>query len=127
MKQRKTVILWGRDDVLSHAMDSFLKAEETWKVERIFIDQGIDYLVDQVRRIKPEVVILHTANCAIDQCLLMQLIQDQPQLNIVTVSLENNLMQVYSKHNFVLREVSDLLSIIEDRYFLEHPVSEGGA
>ena len=126
MTKRQTAILWGRDDTLAQAMESFLKAEKTWKIKRIFIERGAAYLVEQVERNRPDVVILYSGDHAVDQSLLVQLIGNQSDLKVVAVSLENNLMQVYSKHNFILREASDLLSIIEDTYLSDQPVFKGG-
>lgn len=110
-------ILWGRDDVLAHSIESILKGQETWELVRIFPEQGTDYLIEQVIKLKPELVVLYTGDCAVDKSLMGQLIQDQPEQKVVTISLENNLMQVYEKHNHVLQEASDLLSIIESRHF----------
>lgn len=133
MTKSKTAILWGRDDLLAKAMELFLKAGEKWEVIRIPADQGICSLVEQVQRIKPGVVILYQGKCVNDSDPLMKLIEeqpelrvisDQPELRVITVSLENNLMQVYSKHSIVVREASDLLSIIEDRYSPNHSVQK---
>jgi len=124
MTKSKIAILWGSDDLLAQAMELFIKSEERWEVVRMFTDQGMDCLVEQVNRIKPDVVILYPGNCSIDKSLLIQLIQAQPELKVVTVSLESNRMQVYSKHNFILREASDLLSIIDDRYLPDHSVQK---
>ena len=131
MTKPKTAILWGRDDLLAQAMEFFLKAGEIWEVIRIPADQGICSVVEKVQRIKPDVVILYQGKYGDDSDPLMKLIQDQPELRaiadqpelkVIIVSLENNLMQVYSKYSIMVREASDLLSVIEDRYPPDHPV-----
>lgn len=122
MTKSKTVILWGPNDLLAQAMEFFLTAGATWEVVRISSDQGDGSLMEQVQRTKPDVVILYQRNFVNDAGLPTQLIQAQPNLKVVTASLENNLMQVYSKHSIMIRKVSDLLSIIEDRYFSDYPV-----
>ena len=43
----------------------------------------------------------------------MQLDQAQFCLKVVTVSLKSNLVQVYSKHNVIIHDVSDLLAVVE--------------
>ncbi len=120
----RKAILWGQDDLLAQAMEIFLTAGDNWEVIRIPVDRGIDCLIEQAKRIKPNVIILYAGNCVHNTSLPMQLIQDQPELKVVTVSLESNRMQVYSKHNFILREASDLLSIIDDRYLPNHSVQK---
>jgi hypothetical protein len=120
----RTAIIWGPDDMLTQAMEFFLKAEETWQVIRISPDQSIDTLSEQIKRIQPDVIILHTGNCASNTSLPIQLIQEYPNVRVITASLENNQMQVYSKQSIRLRKASDLLSIIEDRNLSNHPVEK---
>jgi hypothetical protein len=36
---------------------------------------------------------------------------------VVVVSLESNLMQVYGRHNIIMRDISDLLSVVGNEYF----------
>ena len=120
---RKAVI-WGPDDLLAQAMEFFLKAEDTWQVIRISIDQSIEDVFEQIKRIQPDVIILHTGNCAGNTSLAAQLLLDYPNLRVITTSLEDNQMQVYSKYSVRVRNASDLLSIIEDRYFSDHPVKK---
>lgn len=122
---RKAVI-WAPDDLLAQAMEFFLKAEDTWQVIRISADQSVEDLFEQIKRIQPDVIILHTGKCAGNTSLAAQLLQEHPNLRVVTTSLEDNQMQVYSKYSIRVRNASDLLSIIEDRYFSEHPVKKGG-
>ena len=122
---RKAVI-WAPDDLLAQAMEFFLKAEESWQVIRISADQSTEDLFVQIKRIQPDVIILHTGKCAGNSSLAAQLLQEYPNLRVVTTSLEDNQMQVYSKYSIRVRNASDLLSIIEDRYFSEHPAKKGG-
>jgi hypothetical protein len=117
MSKAKKVILWGRDDLLTKAVEIFLTAGIR-EVIRIPMEHGADYLVECAKKIKPDVVIVYVD----DVNLPLRLIQDQPNFKVVIVSLQDNQMQVYSKHSILVREVSDLLSVIEDRYFLENPV-----
>ena len=124
MTKPKTAILWGQDDLLPQAMEFFLTAGETWEVIRIAANQGIGSFVEQVQRSKPDLVILCQERFREDSDPLMKLFQDQPDLRVITVNLENNLLQVYSKHSITLRKVSDLLSIVEDRYFSEQPTEK---
>lgn len=117
-------IIWGPDDMLTRAMEFFLKSEETWQVIRISPDQSMDDLSEQIKRIQPDVIILHTGNCASNTSLTIQLLQDYPDLRVITASLHDNQMQVYSKQSIRLRKASDLLSIIEDRHFSSHRVEK---
>jgi hypothetical protein len=122
----RNAVIWAPDDLLAQAMEFFLKAEDTWQVIRISADQSIEDLFEQIKRSQPDVIILHTGNCAGNTGLAAQLLQEYPNLRVVTTSLEDNQMQVYSKYSIRVRNASDLLSIIEDRYFSDHSIKEGG-
>lgn len=125
MKPR-TVILWGQNDLLTKAMEMFLMAGrmEPWEVIRFDANQCISSLVEQVQKIKPDLVILYQAKPGDDSDQLSKLIQEQPDLRMITVSLENNVMQVYSKRSITVRQVSDLLSVIENQHLSDQPVEK---
>ena len=124
MTKPKTAILWGQDDLLSQGIETFLKNEKTWCVIRIPSDQRLCLLADQLQKISPDLVVLNQGDDGERSDSLMKLLQDQPNSKVIVVSLENNMMQVYSKHSITVQRVSDLLSIIEDRYFFEHPAAK---
>jgi hypothetical protein len=43
----------------------------------------------------------------------MQLIKDIPSLRVITVNLENNSMEVFSKQKILVKDVTDLMTIFE--------------
>jgi hypothetical protein len=109
----QTVILWGPENLLAGAVEFFLKTKVDWEVIRISFDRGVDYLVQQVHDTKPDVVILCQETDSGDPALLAQLDQIQFCLKVVTVSMESNRIQVYSKQTVMMRDVSDLLAVVE--------------
>ena len=132
MKQ-KTVILWGRNDLLTNAIEMIFRAgaREAWQVIKFPEAECISVLVEQVQKSKPDLVILYSSKPDDSSDPLMRLFEEQPELKVIadqpesrviTVSLENNVMQVYSKHSVTVRHASDLMSLIDDRNFLEYPV-----
>ena len=108
-------ILWGQDDLLAQAIGSFLKDTE-WCVTYVPNDGDVEKLIREIRRINPEVVIL-CGNKAEDSAIAFRLIEEQPFLKVITLGLDSNHMQVYRKQNVLLREASDLLSILENGNF----------
>lgn len=126
MPKPKTVLLWGQNDLLTKAMEMFLTENESeqWNIIKLPADQCIAALVEQVQKFKPDLVILYQAKPADDSDELGKLIQQQPDLRMITVSLENNVMQVYNKRSITVRQVSDLLSVIENRYFSNQPAEK---
>ena len=135
MHKQKTVFVWGPNDLLTKAMEMFLTIGETdkWNVIRFPANQCISSLVKEAQKTKPDLAILYQARHADDSDPLIRLLQEQPELTvlanqpeskIIIVSLENNVMQVYSKHSITVRQVSDLLTVIENRYFSDQPVEK---
>ena len=113
----RKIILWGRDDLLSQAVDLFLQTTQTWDVIRLSSDSGVEKLIEETQRINPEVVVLCGEKVDEYSSLPLRLINEQGCLRVVTVGLESNLMQVYSKQNVMLQGVSELLSIFESGNF----------
>ena len=109
----RKIILWGRDDLLSQAVDLFLQTNQSWDVIRLSSDSGVEQLIQETKRIDPEVVFLCREKVDEDSSLPLRLINEQFCLRVVTIGLESNLMQVYSKHNVILQGASELLSIVD--------------
>ena len=116
IRSRK-VVLWGWDGLLAQSIGLFLEADMNWDVIRILDGTGIDKLMEETKRIIPEVVILCQERVDVESVLPMRLISEHLCQKVVAVSLESNLMQVYSKHEVMLQGASDLLSIIESGDF----------
>ncbi len=113
MNKTKTVILWGREDLLGRGVEFFLNSRSEWEVIRISDKQGADFLTQEVERLKPDVVIIYQGNCNGDMPVPMHLLEGRPQLKVITVSLENNSVEIYNKQKVWLKEVGDLLSVVE--------------
>jgi len=110
----KAVILLGQDDLLVTAVEHLFTARKGWKVIRISDTRDPEALVREVTRVDPEAVIVHQDVYFSNVRSLMRLVQDCPQLKVVTISLENNFLEVYNKQTICIKEASDLLSIIEE-------------
>ncbi len=111
--QTRKAILWGQESLLADSVEHFLVTGAAWDVVKISSESGIDHLIQQVRSINPATIILCQETDASDKDVLIRLDQAQFCLKIVTVSLASNLVQVYSKHNVIMHDVSDLLAVVE--------------
>ena len=110
----KTVILWGQEDVLSRAVEGLLVPECGWRMIRISDDLDESSLSYAVERITPDVLIIHEDVFRGDIRLLIKFVQDYPKLKIITIGLENNQMQIYSKKTICIKQASDLLEAIKN-------------
>jgi len=115
--QLQKAVLWGPESVLMDSVEIFLKVEAAWDVVKISNDRGLDHLLQQAKTLKPKVVILCQEKEECDPNLLMELSQIRSCSKVVVVSLESNLMQVYGRHNIIMRDISDLLSVVGNEYF----------
>jgi len=113
MTKSKTVVIWGREDILSSSVELFLTTIKGWNVVSISNEEGFDALILAVETIDPEVVILHQGEHTIPTHLPMQLLQDHPGIKVITINLENNSMEVYSKRKVWVKETADLISVMD--------------
>jgi hypothetical protein len=105
------VIIWGRNDLLVQAVGSFLKSRN-WEIAHVPGPQDVNVLLLETIRIHPEVVILCRER-EDESALAFRLIDEEACLRVITLGLDSNLMQVYSKQNVRLQGASDLLTILD--------------
>ena len=115
LSQKRRAILWCRDDLLSLAVGSFLKSTD-WDVIRVSNDGNAENLIREIKCVHPEVIILCRYE-ADNSTLALRLIDGQCCLKVITIGLDSNQMQVYSKQSLLLQKASDLLSVIEKENF----------
>jgi len=109
-------VLWGPEILLMDSVEYFLKSAD-WEVVRLSNGCGVDHLIQRVTTVKPAVIILCQERDANDFTLLMQLARIQYCSKVVVVSLESNLVQIYGRRNLIMNDVSDLLSVVDHKYF----------
>ncbi len=113
MTNCKTALLLGPDDMLRQAVEHLITESKDWKVIGIWDEYGVDVLIKEIGRKKPDVVIVNQGDFAGELDLPIQLLENYPHLKIITVSLKSNLIEIYNKQMVSVKEASDLLSIID--------------
>ena len=109
----KTIVLWGREDLLSTSVELLLTAQKGWKVINIPIEETLDALMKAMDEVKPDIVIIPREDHADHLKLPTVLFDNYPKLKVITVSPDNNLMEVYSKQDILISSAFDLISAIE--------------
>jgi len=109
----KKVIIWGRPDVLSWAVEYFLSARKDWDVVSLSNEIGVDALICEVEKTQPDAVIVYQRNFARSAYLPAQLLLNYPNLAVITVNPDDNSMDVYNKKQIYIQEVSDLVLAVE--------------
>jgi hypothetical protein len=111
----RRAIIWGRNALLVQAIGSLLKSRN-WETTHVSSCQDADVLFHETKRLDAEVVILCREE-ADESAFAFQLIEEQACLKVITLGLDSNLMQVYSKQNVHLQGASDLLTILDYGFF----------
>jgi hypothetical protein len=119
----RTVILWGHEDLLGEAVESILTADKNWQVIKVLGNPDVAALAREVQDLKPEIVIINRGPCEEIFPPLLQIIENLPEVKIITVNPDNNLVEVYNKQKVRIEEVSDLLSVIDKN---SKSIIEGG-
>jgi hypothetical protein len=121
----RTAILWGREDLFSEAVESLIIRMKNWMVTRISSDEyTAQDLMHEIDRMKPDIVIISRSNTSCEANLPYKLIENHPNLNILTISSESNIVEIYTRREVTLEGPTDLLSIIDQAWCT--PSSEGG-
>ena len=116
---KSKIIIWGRPDVLSWAVEFFLSTRTDWDVVSLSSKCGVDGLIHVVENAQPNAVILYQRECATSAYLPAQLLVNYPNMAVITVNPENNSMEIYNKKHVCIQAVSDLISVVEGEL---HPV-----
>jgi DNA-binding NarL/FixJ family response regulator len=110
----RVIILWKDEDVLLSAIELLLKTKAGWQVVRFADDWEENSLLQIVDELHPDVFIVHEDIFTEKMHLFTKFALEYSKLKILTLSLENNLVNIYNRCTFSIKEVTDLFSIIED-------------
>ena len=111
----RSAILWGRDDLLATAIESLLHKTCNWQVIKLLGNQDAGLLAREVEKVQTKILFINKGDSTEEYPPPLHLIQDFPELKIIAINPENNLVEVYKRQDIHLKDVSELLSIIENR------------
>jgi hypothetical protein len=114
MKQSKTIVVMGCEDILNLSLTFLLAEKDCWNVVRIQDQAALERLIQSLDYPQSEIVIIHQGNQNDSDPALLKLFQKHSTIKLITISLENNLVDVYSKQKILTQETSDLIAIIEN-------------
>ena len=110
----KLIIVWGNEDILCAAIESILAAQTNWKVVGTSSKADFEALIQSLETVQSDIVIIHSAHQSDPTNLPLQLLQDYPTLKVISVTLENNALEVYSKQKIIVNQATDLIQAIEN-------------
>lgn len=112
--KKKTILLLGRNDLLSVFVELLLSDHAGWEVVPVSVERDPDETFKALERYEPDVVISQEETGSMDTEILLILFHNNPALKVITLNLDNNLMEIYSKQNVLVQSTADLISAIED-------------
>ena len=114
-RKTKMIVLWGREDLMVSSFKFYLASKKDWQVVSLSKKESIDTLSRLVREMDPDFVIIRLGEFNVTTLFPMQLIQEHPSLKVITVRLENNLMEVYSKYSKETMKTTDLITVLDNK------------
>lgn len=108
----KTIVFWGREDILSCSVKYFLTAEQEWNVFNVSHEEDLASMIQMVDRVNPDVVVLHQENYGDELNPPIMLLQNFPNLKVIAFSAANTTMEVYSKQDVLIKSASDFISVV---------------
>jgi len=114
MPTSKKIVFWGRADLLDSSLESILSSQSGWEVVCVPNRSSFKTLNSTVEKTDPEIIIIRIEKDRSNPIFPMQLINDHPDVKVITLGFENNSLEVYSRHTIQIKQVSDLISVLED-------------
>lgn len=114
MAKSKKIVIWDGEDILSSSIKLFLAAREDWQVVSISSSEDLETLKLVVETTQPDIVIIRQGCQNGPPNLPVQLLQDHPAIKVITLGLEDNLMEIYCKQKILVKHASDLIAVIEN-------------
>ena len=114
MTKSKTVVLWGREDILIASVEMLLASRKEWEVISLSNKETFETLIHTLESTHADIAIMQLDEHYDPTSLPLQLIKVIPSLKVITINLGNNSMEVISKQKILVKDVSDLMSIFDN-------------
>jgi hypothetical protein len=127
-KKVRTIVVWGNGDILDSAVQFILSTKNEWNVVNISNSLDFKSLVNSLGNQPADIIIVNEADNQVFSRLPLMLLNEPRNMRVITISLENNVICVYSKQSLTVNKASDLLSVIEGEVILDEQMSipQGG-
>jgi PleD family two-component response regulator len=94
------VLVLDNQEILGAGLENLLSGEESLNV-RGLTTQDESALVDEIRRLQPDTIILMAESQLTDPLRLLELLSDYGRIRIILVSIESNRFEIYDKQQIV--------------------------
>lgn len=113
MATAKIIVIWGNQNILRNSIERILANRVEWSVVSVTNQRDLECSLRWANEQHTEVVVV-LEGCHNDPDQLPLWLLNEPQTTkVIAVSLEDNLIDVYSKQKVYYRQASDLVDLIE--------------
>jgi DNA-binding NarL/FixJ family response regulator len=113
MTKSKRIVLWGLEDLLSSSVESYLSHQEGWQVVNISDEKDFEALIQEIDRLHADIVIIPYPDLVGIADMPLKIFHRHPKVKVITVNLQNNILEVFGKQKIMITAASDLISVIE--------------
>ena len=117
-----TIWVWGCQDILSSSIELICGAQAGWQVIHPSTAQPLDIWLPAAAATPPDVVILigdasdHLADLA------LQFVSGHPATTVLSISSEENMLQIYRAQTVIIERASDLITAIQTELQARQPL-----
>ncbi len=108
------ILICGCENIFCSSIKALLSIKTGWEIASVSSEEGWDALNLAMETVQPDTVIVHQESLDEPTSFVLRLLQDYPAIKVIVLSLENNLMDVYSKRNIFAESISNLFEAIEN-------------
>lgn len=103
------VLIVGNQGIMGAGLENLLSGEQALDVLGVEA-QNEDTLLENIRQIKPDTIILILESQSMSPCRLLEALPDYGRLRIISVSAESNVFDVYERKHITAQNQDSLLS-----------------
>ena len=122
-KRPRVLVISRCESLLGIAVESLVANEKEWMVLRTFEGENTRDLIEKINQVNPSIVIIPQDDPEIGDQFLVRMLQGNDEgRKVISLSLQENLLEVHSKRTVQITSTQDIVSEVERQ--LSHLYSE---
>jgi len=114
----RVLVISRRESLIGTMLERLIPIEKDWMVLQVSEDQKVVDLIQKVNEKNPNIVVVPQDEYISDEQLFLRFLQDCSEIKkVITVSLQENKIEVYCKQKVQIKSSQDLLSEVNKQLF----------
>jgi predicted transcriptional regulator len=109
----KMIVVCGEENIFGSSIQNLLASKSEWIVVRVSTIEDFRSSILPDLSASSDIVIIHPVESPDFTTFALHLLQEKANIRVITISLENNAMNIYDKHTFLIKKASDLIAVID--------------